>query len=71
MPYLNALSKFRDDIRVEARATKRNNCILKWINKTRKITNFIKFLEIEILKLCDRLRDDVLPELGVLIEDLS
>jgi hypothetical protein len=28
MPYLNALSKFRDDIRVEARATKRNNIIL-------------------------------------------
>ena len=40
--------------------------------KTRiMINNYIKFLEIEILKLCDRLRDDVLPELGVLIEDLS
>lgn len=49
MPYLNALSKFRDDIRVEARLTK----------------------QIEILKLCDKLRDDVLPDLGVLIEDLS
>jgi cysteinyl-tRNA synthetase len=49
MPYLNALSKFRDDVRTEARSKK----------------------AIEILNLCDNLRDNVLPDLGVLIEDLS
>ncbi len=49
MPYLNALSLFRDEVRVEAR------------NKKAK----------EILTLCDNLRDNVLPELGVLLEDLS
>jgi cysteinyl-tRNA synthetase len=49
MPYLQVLSKFRDDVRVEARAKK----------------------EFDILKICDNLRDNVLPDLGVLIEDLS
>ena len=49
MPYLNALSKFRDEVRAEARAKK----------------------AIEILSLCDNLRDNVLPDLGVLLEDLS
>ena len=49
MPYLNALSLFRDEVRVEARNKK----------------------AIEILTLCDNLRDNVLPELGVLLEDLS
>lgn len=49
MPYLNVLSKFRDDIRVEARATKAT----------------------KLLQMCDDLRDNVLPDLGVLIEDLT
>ena len=49
MPYLNALSKFRDEVRAEARNKK----------------------AFEILSLCDNLRDNVLPDLGVLLEDLS
>lgn len=49
MPYLTVLSKFRDDIRTEARANKASG----------------------ILKICDELRDNVLPDLGVLIEDLA
>lgn len=49
MPYLNVLSKFRDEIRTEARESKTT----------------------PILKLCDELRDNVLPNLGVLIEDLT
>lgn len=49
MPYLNVMSKFRDDIRGESRLIKAT----------------------EILKLCDDLRDNVLPDLGVLIEDLA
>ena len=34
-----------------------------------KIIHF--FLETSILNLCDKLRDVVLPELGVLMEDLG
>ena len=49
MPYLNALSSFRDEVRAEARDKK----------------------AFEILSLCDNLRDNVLPDLGVLLEDLS
>ncbi len=49
MPYLNVMSKFRDDVRGEARVSKATG----------------------VLRLCDELRDTVLPELGVLIEDLA
>ena len=49
MPYLNVLSKFRDEIRTEARVNKQTS----------------------ILQMCDNLRDNVLPDLGVLIEDLA
>jgi cysteinyl-tRNA synthetase len=49
MPYLNVLSKFRDDIRNEARVCK----------------------QFQILNLCDTLRDEILPDLGVLMEDLT
>ena len=49
MPYLSALSRFRDEIRAEARVSAASG----------------------VLKLCDDLRDNVLPELGVLIEDLA
>jgi len=48
LPYLQALSVFRDDVR---RLT-RNNASKQ-----------------ELLALCDQLRDDVLPELGVRLED--
>lgn len=47
MPYLTALSQFRDAVRENARDLKAT----------------------EILKLCDRLRDEVLPNLGVRLED--
>ena len=77
MPYLNALSKFRDEIRTEARSTKRKFFFCYYVYIV--FISFyvylyrllIDFKEIEILKLCDKLRDDVLPDLGVLIEDLS
>lgn len=49
MPYLTALSKFRDDVRNEARLNKQT----------------------PILNMCDNLRDNVLPDLGVLMEDLA
>lgn len=47
MPYLTALSQFRDAVRENARDLKAT----------------------EILKLCDQLRDEVLPNLGVRLED--
>ncbi|TMS37227.1 hypothetical protein L596_004202 [Steinernema carpocapsae] len=47
MPYLQALSQFREGVRKSAIVSK----------------------EKAILKLCDDLRDEVLPELGVLLED--
>jgi len=47
MPYLNVFSKFRDDIRAEARTNKQT----------------------AILQLCDDIRDNTLPELGVRLED--
>merc|ERR1712130_55597 len=47
--YLDAWTKFRDDVRKIASQSK---------NK-------------ELLTLCDKIRDDVVPELGVRIEDLS
>lgn len=47
MPYLTALSDFRNSIREQARQLKAT----------------------EILTLCDQLRDDILPNLGVRLED--
>ncbi|XP_076805672.1 cysteine--tRNA ligase, cytoplasmic-like isoform X1 [Clavelina lepadiformis] len=47
MPYLNVLSKFREDVRAIARE--------------HKVT--------KVLELCDALRDDELPPLGVRLED--
>lgn len=47
MPYLSALSQFRDAVRENARDLKAT----------------------EILNLCDQLRDEVLPNLGVRLED--
>lgn len=47
MPYLTALSQFRDAVRENARDLKAT----------------------DILKLCDQLRDEVLPNLGVRLED--
>lgn len=47
MPYLTAMSQFRDSVREHARELKAT----------------------EILKLSDRLRDEVLPNLGVRLED--
>lgn len=47
MPYLTALSEFRDSVREHARNLK----------------------AIEILKVCDNLRDDILPNMGVRLED--
>ena len=47
MPFLSALSSFRDSVRSEARQLKATS----------------------ILAQCDRIRDDVLPELGVRLED--
>ena len=47
MPYLEALSTFRDSVRQEARSLKAG----------------------VILKECDVIRDDVLPNLGVRLED--
>ncbi len=47
MPYLNALSDFRDSVRRQARELKAS----------------------DILKECDRLRDEVLPSVGVRLED--
>ena len=45
-PYMNVLSKFRDDIKANALAGPK-----------------------EIFKVCDNLRDNVLPELGIRLED--
>lgn len=47
MPYLNALSQFREDVRTVA----------------------LEHKVVDVLKLCDKLRDDVLPVLGVRLED--
>lgn len=47
MPYLTALSQFRDSVRENARDLKAT----------------------DILKLCDQLRDEILPNLGVRLED--
>ena len=47
MPFLSALSDFRDAVRKDARELKAT----------------------PILVHCDRVRDDVLPELGVRLED--
>lgn len=47
MPYLEALSTFRDDVRRDARGIK----------------------AVSILQACDRIRDEVLPNLGVRLED--
>ena len=47
MPYLEALSTFRDDVRRDARGLK----------------------AVSILQACDRIRDEVLPNLGVRLED--
>ena len=47
MPYLTALSDFRNSVREQARTLKAT----------------------DILKLCDQLRDDILPNLGVRLED--
>ncbi|OLY78396.1 Cysteine-tRNA ligase, partial [Smittium mucronatum] len=49
MPYINALSKFRDNVRIVSRQGA--------IDKK------------ELLKLCDELRDSILPELGILLDD--
>jgi hypothetical protein len=69
MPYLSALSKFRDDIRAQARLSKRKLLFFQLLQTHSHFS--ISQLEIEILTLCDNLRDNVLPELGVLLEDLS
>ena len=47
MPFVKALSEFRDEVRTSARELKAH----------------------DILKKCDNLRDNVLPELGVRLED--
>ena len=47
MPYVEAFSSFRDEVRDISRQSK----------------------NVEILRLCDAVRDDVLPELGVKLED--
>lgn len=47
MPYLTALSEFRDSVREHARSLKAT----------------------EILKVCDNLRDEILPNMGVRLED--
>jgi len=47
-PYIDALSKFRDNIKVAAAVDKDT---------------------VKVLKICDEFRDDVLPYLGVKIED--
>ncbi len=47
MPYLTAMSEFRDSVREQARSLKAT----------------------EILKECDNLRDEILPNMGVRLED--
>ena len=47
LPFVKALSEFRDDVRTAARELKAH----------------------DILNKCDNLRDNVLPELGVRLED--
>jgi cysteinyl-tRNA synthetase len=66
MPYLDAFAKFRDDVRQVARQqkcklTSSSYGILGHVNITLTAT--------DILKLCDEVRDDVLPNLGVRLED--
>jgi len=53
MPYLNVLADFRDQVRQEC------------INAKASGDN----PSISVLKICDKLRDDVLPSLGVRLED--
>jgi cysteinyl-tRNA synthetase len=68
MPYLNVLSKFRDDIRTDARLNKRMLMVINYSYEIFiEIFNFFK--EISLLKICDDLRDRILPELGVRLED--
>lgn len=47
MPYLTAMSEFRDSVREHARNIKAT----------------------DILKICDSLRDEILPNMGVRLED--
>lgn len=47
MPYLSAMSEFRDSVREHARNLKAT----------------------DILKVCDNLRDEILPNMGVRLED--
>lgn len=47
MPYLTAMSEFRDAVRELARSLKAT----------------------DILKVCDNLRDEILPNIGVRLED--
>lgn len=47
MPYLTAMSEFRDSVREHARNLKAT----------------------DILKVCDNLRDEILPNMGVRFED--
>lgn len=47
MPYLTAMSEFRDSVREHARNLKAT----------------------DILKVCDNLRDEILPNMGVRLED--
>jgi len=53
MPYLSALANFRDNVRQESIAAKAKG----------------ESPAVPVLKECDRLRDSVLPELGVRLED--
>ncbi|CAL1546078.1 unnamed protein product, partial [Lymnaea stagnalis] len=62
MPYLSAFADFRDSIRTLAKETKHEkvSCI---------VLSCFLFQEKDILLVCDKVRDDVLPDLGVRLED--
>ena len=67
MPYLNALAVFRDQVRELAIQKKGAHFLDPDVPGSSPLTNIVE--HVEFLKLSDRLRDDVLPELGVLLED--
>lgn len=72
MPYLSVLSDFRESVRKVAREQKgkdRDRYGLVPVYPPGLIKVFKPCLVMELLQLCDVIRDDTLPELGVRLED--
>lgn len=74
MPYLSVLSDFRESVRRVAREQKGENhnsyrLVSSPFRPPAGVKLFKPSLVTELLRLCDVVRDDTLPELGVRLED--